>query len=411
MGIEELAREPLRTDARLLQASTALPGRLALETIYTTKISSIAESNRDSATSLLSWIVHARRPLTVNELIAVVDTDSDGSDTILETGADTIKRLLGGFAGLLHISDAVTDRLDSTYHDQAQPTVNLVHQSVREYLLDFGFGKLSRSSTPWDARDAHAALADRCLLYMSHQNIGARTVESPRIRSSPLLEYAVKYWVHHVERAQRADDVSMTKRLQDIRVQAESLLQNNETMRAQVSSPTRNLGTLTFRPLESDIHTDPRHDQIQGSTSHNSISTHRLDAESRLVRCFTTPLQQACFKGNTKLVNRLIKRGANVNAQSGKFCSALHVAAYYGHVDTVTALLEAGANVDLEGGCFGTALQAAIAGDHDEVIDILLDHGADVNTSSTIAEPSDINENGPDYYDLPVNEMKRVTAE
>jgi hypothetical protein len=410
MGIEELAREPLRTDTRLLQASTALPRRLAMEALCTSKISSIADSNRESATSLLSWIVHARRPLTVIELMAVINTDPDSSDTTLETGADTIKRLLGAFADMLHISDAVTDRLDSTYHDQAQPTVNLVHQSVREYLLESGFGKLRRSSAPWDAQDAHATLAGRCVLYMSHRHAGARTVENPKSRPSPLLGYAVKYWIDHVERAQRADDVSMTKRLQDITVQAESLLQNNETMRAQVSSFTRNLGTLTFRPLESDIHADPSHDQIQSSSSHSSIRTHRLDAESRLVRCFTTPLQQACFKGNMKLVNRLIKRGANVNAQSGKFCSALHVAAYYGHVDTVTALLEAGANIDLEGGCFGTALQAAIAGDHDEVIDILLDRGADVNTSSAIAEPSDINENGPDYYDLPVKEMKRVTT-
>jgi hypothetical protein len=69
------------------------------------------------------------------------------------------------------------------------------------------------------------------------------------------------------------------------------------------------------------------------------------------------------------------------------------------------------ATLILEGGCFGTALQAAIAGDHDEVVDILLDHGADVNTSSAIAEPSDINENGPDYYNLPVKEMKRVTTD
>jgi ankyrin repeat protein len=203
----------------------------------------------------------------------------------------------------------------------------------------------------------------------------------------------------------------MTKRLQELRLHAESLLENNMILQAQPSSLTRNDGTLMFRPLESDIHAASNQGHLQGTSSHSSISTHRLDAESRLVRCFTTPLQQACFKGNTKLVNRLIKRGANVNAQSGRFCSAIHVAAYYGHVDTVTALLEAGANIDLEGGCFGTALQAAIAGDHDEVVDILLDHGADVNTSSAIAEPSDINENGPDYYNLPVKEMKRVTTD
>jgi hypothetical protein len=186
---------------------------------------------------------------------------------------------------------------------------------------------------------------------------------------------------------------------------------NNGIVQAQPPLSPRNFGTHAFRPLQSDIYIVLGRDYLCGLSPGSVTSTRSADAESRLVRCFTTPLQQAFFKGNTKLVSRLSKRGANVNAQSGKFCSALHVAAHYGHVDTVTALLEAGANIDLEGGCFGTALQAAIAGDHDEVIDILLDHGADVNTSSAIAEPSDLNENGPDYYDLPVKEMKRVTTE
>jgi hypothetical protein len=342
--------------------------------------------------------------------VAITRIEFGGSDTAFESGADTIYGLLGAFRDMLHISDAVTDRSDFVYHDQAQPSVEFVHETVREYLVLSGFGMLRRSSTSWDVQDAHATLARSCVRYLSQQGADARNAESPRSTSFPFLEYAMNNWQYHLEQAQTTNDLAMEQRLHGIKIQAESLLENNESMQAQSRSLIRKFGALTFRPLESDIH-DPSHDQIQGSSSRSSTNTHRLDTESRLVRCFTTPLQQACFKGNTKLVNRLIKRGANVNAQSGKFCSALHVAAYYGHVDTVTALLEAGANIDLEGGCFGTALQGAIAGDHDEVVDILLDRGADVNTCSAIAEPSDINDNGPDYYDLPVKEMKRVTTE
>jgi hypothetical protein len=375
------------------------------------KISRIEDSDRDSASSLLSWVVHARRPLTSIELVTAVDADSGGSDTALDAGADTIKRLLGAFADMLQISDAVTDRLDLAYHDQAQPRVQLVHQSVREWLLESGFTTLNRSSTPWDSQAAHATLTRGCLQYLGSQDVGAPEVESSSSIPSPFLEYAMNNWQYHLDQAQGTNNVAVAGQLRELRSQAESLLKNNAILQAQPLSLTRNYGTLMFRPLQSDIHAGSSQGHLQGTSPHSLPSNHKLDAETRLVRCFTTPLQQATFKGNTKLVNRLLKRGASVNAQSGKFCSALHVAAYYGHVDTITALLEAGANIDLEGGCFGTALQAAIAGDHDEVIDILLDHGADVNTSSAIAEPSDINENGPDYYDLPVKEMVRVTTE
>jgi hypothetical protein len=386
----------------------SLPGKLALTYFCVSKISRIEDSDRDSASSLLSWVVHARRPLTSIELVTVIDTDSDGSDNALDAGADTINRLLGGFADMLQISDAVTDRLDLAYHDQAQPRVQLVHQSVREWLIEFGFAALNRSSTPWDAQAAHATLTRSCVRYLGPQDAGAREVESSSSIPSPFFEYATNNWQYHLEQAQGTNDVAMAGRLRELKLQAESLLKNNVFLQAQPSSLTRNYGTFIFRPLESDIHDASSQGHLQGTSPHSSLSTHRLDAETRLVRCFTTPLQQATFKGNTKLVNRLLKCGANVNAQSGKFCSALHVAAYFGHVDTLTALLEAGANADLEGGCFGTVLQAAIAGDHDEIIDILLDYGADVNASSANADPPDINENGPEYYDLPVKEMKRV---
>jgi hypothetical protein len=395
----------------------SLPGKLALTFFCVSKISRIEDSDRDSASSLLSWVVHARRPLTSIELVTAIDTDSGGSDTALDAGADTIKRLLGAFADMLQISDAVTDRLDLAYHDKAQPQVQLVHQSVREWLLESGFATLNRSSAPWDAQAAHATLTRSCVQYLGSQDAGAREVESSSSIPSPFLGYAMNNWQYHLEQAQGTNDVAMAERLRELRLQAESLLKNNVILQAQPSSLTRKYGTLMFRPLESDIHAGSSQGHLQSTSSHSPLSTHKLDAETRLVRCFTTPLQQATFKGNTKLVNRLLKRGANVNAQSGKFCSALHVAAYYGHVDTLTVLLEAGANADLEGGCFGTALQAAIAGNHDEIIDILLDYGADVNLSSDHVDPFRFSENGPeangspDYYNLPVKDMKRVTTE
>jgi hypothetical protein len=374
-------------------------------------------SNRESVSRILSWVAHAERPLTVMELVAATSTASESSGIMLGAGTYTIQRLLGSFACMLHISDAVTDRLDSTYHDEPRPTVRLLHRSVLEFFLESGLDSLRPSSTPIGAAGVHAAIAGRCMDDLSYSAASAQNIGDTNGITFPLMDYAANHWRYHLDRARASNDGATARRVQELDLQAESLLKNNEIVQAQPRSSPRSFATQAFRPLQSDIHTTPGRGFLQGPSPDSVTSTRSADAESKLVRCFTTPLQQACFKGNTKLVARLLKRGANVNAHSGKFGSALQVAAYYGHADTVAVLLEADADINLEGGCFGTALQAAIAGDHDEVIDILLEHGADVNISSDHTDPPESSEIGngsngsPDYYDLPVREVKRVTTE
>jgi hypothetical protein len=176
-------------------------------------------------------------------------------------------------------------------------------------------------------------------------------------------------------------------------------------------------GTIIFGAPQYGMNAGPgRWTHPQSRPSDTVIRTRNANAAPQLVRCFTTPLQQACFKGSQKFVSQFLKRGADVNAQSGKFCSALHVAAYYGHVEIVKTLLAAGADVNLEGGWFGSALQAAIAADNEEVVDVLLEHGADVNIVGNPGNALEIDGNSsafgsPDYYDLPVREIRRVTTE
>ena len=60
--------------------------------------------------------------------------------------------------------------------------------------------------------------------------------------------------------------------------------------------------------------------------------------------------------------------------------NALHVASAPGHDRVVELLPGKGADVNAQGGRYGTALQAASARGHDRVIELLLGKGADVNT-------------------------------
>jgi ankyrin repeat protein len=50
-----------------------------------------------------------------------------------------------------------------------------------------------------------------------------------------------------------------------------------------------------------------------------------------------------------------------------------------GHDKIVELLLDKGADVNAQGGEYGNALQAASLGGHDKIVELLLDKGADVN--------------------------------
>ena len=105
-----------------------------------------------------------------------------------------------------------------------------------------------------------------------------------------------------------------------------------------------------------------------------------------------TPLSAACRRGDPAIIELLLDRGANPNAQgTTTHWAALHVLVMAGHPDDVVIplinlMLDRGADVDAYavqgGGADGTPLHFAV-GNYPEtslkVITLLLDRGADVN--------------------------------
>lgn len=85
------------------------------------------------------------------------------------------------------------------------------------------------------------------------------------------------------------------------------------------------------------------------------------------------------MKLHLEIVEILLEKGANINAQSGGFQSygsALQSACVRGHLEVVQRLLEKGADVNAQGGYYGNALQAAAHGGHLEIVQRLLELGA-----------------------------------
>ncbi|EMD96718.1 hypothetical protein COCC4DRAFT_109160, partial [Bipolaris maydis ATCC 48331] len=64
--------------------------------------------------------------------------------------------------------------------------------------------------------------------------------------------------------------------------------------------------------------------------------------------------------------------------------NTLYAASIQGHKQEVMLLLDAGANVNAQSEQYGSALQAASFGGHEQVARLLLDAGADVYSSNEL---------------------------
>ncbi|OSS43248.1 hypothetical protein B5807_12113 [Epicoccum nigrum] len=94
-------------------------------------------------------------------------------------------------------------------------------------------------------------------------------------------------------------------------------------------------------------------------------------------------LTVASLVGNDVLVQTLLDKGADVNAQGGEYGNALQAASYKGHGQVVKMLLDEGAGANAQCGEYGTALYAALVRGYEQVVEMLLDNGVDVNEQST----------------------------
>ncbi len=89
-----------------------------------------------------------------------------------------------------------------------------------------------------------------------------------------------------------------------------------------------------------------------------------------------TLLHIASSEGNKDVVEKLIERGAVVDAVDNEGETPLYAAVYGGHEEVVKVLLKAGADVNKENIDGDTPLNFAIWGQHNEIVEALLKAGA-----------------------------------
>lgn len=93
-----------------------------------------------------------------------------------------------------------------------------------------------------------------------------------------------------------------------------------------------------------------------------------------------TPLTGAIYGRQVKMVEQLLKAGADVNERDGYKFTPLTRAAWEGSFEIAKLLLKWKAKVSAYDGYGFTALSRAATSGHVEIVDLLLKNGAGVNT-------------------------------
>ncbi|KAF4462719.1 Pfs NACHT and Ankyrin domain, partial [Fusarium albosuccineum] len=167
--------------------------------------------------------------------------------------------------------------------------LHLAHFSVKEYLL----GK-----DQFNITTARIPITRTCLTYLTDINSSHKEIQ----QNFPMARYAAEAWIGHVALAQASEDIARAM----VR-----FLEEEETFQrwARLYQPDRDWDGDPGRPRGSRLY-------------------------------------YACFVGLAVSVRDLIGKGAEINAQGGRYGNALQAAASGGHEEIVELLLAQGADIN-----------------------------------------------------------------
>ncbi|KAJ5380073.1 ankyrin repeat-containing domain protein [Penicillium cataractarum] len=270
-------------------------------------------------------------------------------------------------------------------------TVNIIHKSAREFLLQKAE---NHPSTLWegsiDITTGHEMLTRACLSFLftlkmrSYVHYNEHKYKKPKSqrnmrreeRKSPFLRYAAQYWpTHYNYQSESAAETSL------------------DAVRELCTGdgPERNnwmylysgyggwwwgdidtVAHFSITPLVREVLDKMRDTEKEESGGRNPDIWHNWLWRG------VCPLSKAVARGDIKATRILFDHGFIL--RKGCECNrSLITAARNGHAELVRLLLNEGADVDGEGEFHGTAMADACYNGHEEVIKILLDRGANVN--------------------------------
>ena len=338
----------------------------------------MAKATRDHAHRLLQCLTVAVRPLRLEELAEVLAFDFDDAPGGIPKRDANWRRQDQEQAVLSTCSSLIT-----VVHDGKSRVVQFSHFSVKEFLtsdrLAAAIGDVSFYHIPLEP--AHTILAQACLGVLLHLDDNSRETS---VKRSPLAEYAARHWVDH------ALVETVSSRIKDGMENLFDLDKPHFSRWIQIHNMDYSNG------WRSDVD-EPCPELPETAPVYYAAFCGFLDIVGKLLSehpehisswggFFGTPLHAASRRNHLKIVQLLLKNGAEVNAPNRSGWTPLHFASQRGHLEVGRLLFEHGADVNAKKDDLSTPLHLASANGHFELVQTLLRHNADVNAQTSVGD-------------------------
>jgi ankyrin repeat protein len=322
------------------------------------------EDETEHALLVLQWVVASRRPMTVCELATVqaLAARDRGDDHVPH--ADVIEEYKDGFKACGPL----------LYHDPNTDTVNLIHQSAKEYLVWKGCLP-TRYHVSQEA--ASLSILETCWTYLSMQEFQQGTIIIGRSETNGLDVRRFTRWVRYTygfleyAAAELRDPYTyVSGKLSDGEL-ADRLHLLYKFINGCESTMLRDLPNLRDFWLLACVRLG------QAEAVQNLIEKGAdLNVREHNRRGWSA-FHFSVVAGNVKMVRLLLRYGADVMSRTESGVTALNVAVGEGNKDMVSLLLEMGANINEKDGYGDTAFSVALQYGKDDLAFFLLETGAD----------------------------------
>jgi ankyrin repeat protein len=360
-------------------------------------LAKIEKRHREESYRMLAIILAAKRPITLPEFRLIMGLsnssfvslrDMDRSKSIVSDSLTMAKRIQSRCGGLLEIK-AIGESFPQDGHRAygSLHTVQFLHQSVKDFLLDWNeTANLELPHKDWLLAEGHAHLAKSSLRYLTTAEITSlvpqRIQDTPKTALSiehPLLEYAIDSWEEHYAEAERLgrEQLDLVEHFSGLRAKAfahwVALYRSLHPAKPLPDdynlcqfAVRRNISGLVYKLCERD-----------------ELKIDSRDGSPGAYLCL------AVEHGCKEIVQILLDRGVNPNDGGYTGGRPVLFACVEGHADILRLLLKAGAGLgdDLEGYGqhskiriiqeTGSPLAMAAYSGNEEAIQLILEHDPD----------------------------------
>ncbi|KAJ5941933.1 hypothetical protein N7516_002101 [Penicillium verrucosum] len=308
-------------------------------------------ARRNLARRFIGWVVYAKRPLKIDEVIHAFAVEDD-EDYIEEDNFVSPDLLLRSCVGLVVLLD--------------DNTVAMVHATAYDF-----FGPTVLLPCDMETDIAETCLRYMCLSPFKEGPCTSRVEMSRRFDEMLFLDYASRHWARHIKEIESVGE--------DLNSLVQYFICNEKLLNAAVQA-------LNFRnELDTDL-LDSLFDSIpQDQTAlhvaayWNLTGTLSTLIESGFSTSLTdthgwTPLHYSCANGHFASAEILVRNGADVDATDNQDWTPLFWASFTGSLDIVRLLLSEHAKYTNRSKYGWTALHWAISRGETEVVLELVQH-------------------------------------